>query len=80
MREQDDWDGHAAFMDELADAGVIVLGGPIGEGAHRVLLVVDADSPEAVRAVLAGDPWVSTGHLEIESIEPWQILLRAPDR
>jgi hypothetical protein len=27
MREQDDWDAHARFMDGLVEAGVLVLGG-----------------------------------------------------
>jgi hypothetical protein len=33
MREQDAWDEHAAFMDTLADEGLVVLGGPLEDGA-----------------------------------------------
>ena len=76
LREQDGWDGHATFMDGLADAGVVRLGGPVGEGDRRFLLIVEAESPAAVERLLADDPWVPTGQLETESIEPWQILLR----
>ena len=77
MREQDGWDGHAAFMDGLAVEGVIVLGGPVGEGDQRFLLAVEADSPAEVARILAADPWVSSGQLALESVEPWRILLRA---
>jgi uncharacterized protein YciI len=77
-REQDGWDEHAAFMDGLAEEGVVVLGGPIGEGdGEDALLVVDAEDEAAIRARLAEDPWTED-MLTIESIEPWSVWLRAP--
>jgi uncharacterized protein len=76
-REQAGWDEHAAFMDELADEGFAVLGGPIGEGdGENVLLIVDADDEAAIRARLAQDPWFN-GVLRIESIRPWSVWLRS---
>jgi uncharacterized protein YciI len=76
-REQAGWEAHAAFMDALAEEGVIVLGGPIGDGdGDNALLVVDVDSEAAVCARLAEDPW-SDGMLTIESIRPWSVWLRA---
>jgi uncharacterized protein YciI len=76
MREQDDWDDHAAFMDGLAAEGFIVLGGPLGDGT-TFLHVVAATSPEEIEARLAADPWTGTEQLRLVSIEPWEILLRA---
>ena len=70
-REQDGWDGHAAFMDRLAGEGKVVLGGPAGDG-DEVLVLVDAPDTDAVRAILAGDPWTGT-ILEIASVVPWTI-------
>ena len=32
MREQDDWNAHARFMDDLAAKGFVVVGGPLGTG------------------------------------------------
>jgi uncharacterized protein YciI len=62
-------------MDALVDSGVIVLGGPVGEGdGDEALLVVDAPDEASVRALLAADPWPEE-LLTIESIRPWQILL-----
>jgi uncharacterized protein YciI len=76
-REQAGWDEHAAFMDELADEGVVVLGGPTGEDdGETVLLVVDAESESAIRARLAEDPWANA-MLTIESVRPWSVWLRA---
>jgi uncharacterized protein YciI len=77
-REQAGWDAHAAFMDGLAEAGFIVLGGPIGEGdGENALLIVDAEDESAVRARLADDPWVGSV-LAIESIRRWSVWLRGP--
>jgi hypothetical protein len=75
-REQDGWDGHAAFMDSLVDDGFVVLGGPLGDG-RRVMLVVESENEDQVRRRLAPDPWLPAGILEIASVEPWTIWLDA---
>ncbi|MBA2385311.1 MAG: hypothetical protein H0V68_11715 [Actinobacteria bacterium] len=73
MEEQSDWSAHASFMDELVDAGFVVLGGPLAD-EHRVVHVVEAQSEEAVRATYARDPW-SESHLLVDTIHPWTIRL-----
>jgi uncharacterized protein YciI len=65
-------------MNALAAEGFVLLGGPLGDG-ERTLLVIEAASPDAVRERLAPDPWTSRGLLRIDSITPWQILLRHAD-
>lgn len=80
MREQEDWAGHAAFMNTLTDDGFVVLGGPIGdESRHRARLVVRSSSEQEVRNRLARDPWAVKGLLVIESIEEWEVLLSKED-
>jgi uncharacterized protein YciI len=74
MREQAEWEEHARFMDELVEAGFIVLGGPL-DGDREVLEVVEAESEEAVRAQLDEDPWAQSGLLSPVSIERWTVLL-----
>jgi len=75
-REQQGWNEHAAFMDELLERGAIVLGGPVGAGdGHSALLVMEADDEAEVRSLLAPDPW-GEDMLATESIEPWSIFLR----
>jgi uncharacterized protein YciI len=76
-REQAGWDAHAAFMDALAEEGVVVLGGPVGEGdGDNALLVFDAESETDVRARLVADPW-GEDMLTIESVRPWSVWVRA---
>lgn len=74
MREQDGWDAHAQFMDELTADGFVVLGGPLGDGT-RFLLVINAENSVEIEARLAEDPWTRTDQLRIVKIEPWEILL-----
>jgi uncharacterized protein YciI len=74
LREQEGWDEHARFMDDLVDSGFILLGGPV-EGDRETLHIVNAPSEEAIRERLAEDPWASNGMLRPASIERWTILL-----
>jgi uncharacterized protein YciI len=78
-REQEAWDEHAAFMDELVDEGFIVLGGPIGEG-EKVLLVVEGEDQRDIEARLGEDPWVLMGLLRIGVIQPWTVWLDGRQR
>jgi hypothetical protein len=73
LEEQLAWAEHAVFMDRLVDTGFVALGGPLAD-EHRVVLAVEADSEDTVRATLARDPWSGT-HLLVESIEAWTIRL-----
>ena len=73
LEEQSGWPAHASFMDGLVEAGFVVLGGPLAD-EHRVVLVVEAESEDAVRATLAGDPWSET-HLRVDTIDRWTIRL-----
>lgn len=73
LEEQPGWSAHAAFMDGLVDTGFVILGGPLAD-EHRVVLVVQAESPEEVRATLARDPW-SEELLRIDAVDRWTIRL-----
>jgi uncharacterized protein YciI len=75
LEQQSGWIEHAAFMEGLVDEGFIVLGGPLSD-EQRVVLAIEADSADTVRATLARDPWHET-HLRIDSIDPWTIRLDA---
>ena len=77
MRQQEQWDEHAAFMNALADDGFVVLGGPLGDGEKIFLLIIAAESEQAIEARLADDPWTPLGLLRIAKVERWEILLNA---
>ena len=74
MREQDQWDEHAAFMDDLVDRGIIILGGPLEDGKN-VLHIIDIAGKEDIEALLADDPWTAHGLLRTTRIERWEVLL-----
>ena len=61
-------------MDGLVDAGFLIIGGPIGDGA-QTLHAVDAANEDEVRARFGEDPWASAGLLQVGSIEPWALWL-----
>jgi hypothetical protein len=72
-REQEGWDAQATFMNALEASGDVLLGGPAGDGG-KALVLIDAPSEEAARALLGGDPWWNT-ILRIASVVEWTILL-----
>jgi uncharacterized protein YciI len=76
MREQEQWDEHAGFMDALVEDGFVVLGGPLDDG-EKVLLIINAQSRQAIEARLAEDPWAPRGVRRIVQVERWEILLGA---
>ena len=76
LEEQPGWDEHAAYMDQLVDDDVIVLGGPLGDEV-RTAHAVRAASEDEVRAIFARDPW-SGSHLVVDSVDAWTIRL-APE-
>jgi hypothetical protein len=75
LEEQSGWQEHAEFMDGLVTRGAIVLGGPLDD-EYRVVHAIEAESANAVRELLARDPW-SGSHLVIAAVEPWTIRLDA---
>jgi uncharacterized protein YciI len=69
---------HAAFMNTLAEDGLVVFGGPLGgteTGRVRVLLVAHAGSEAEIRSRLADDPWERADRIVTVSAEPWRILV-----
>lgn len=76
LRKQALWDQHATFTDGLEAAGLIRLAGPL-EGGDDVLLICRGDTPEAVEAQLAEDPWTAADMLRTTRISPWNVLVGA---
>jgi hypothetical protein len=74
LEQQVDWTAHANFMDALVADGFVLLGGPL-ESTRDVLLIVRADSPEAIAARLAPDPWHRKDLLRLTRAVPWTLRL-----
>lgn len=76
MRDQKEWNEHAAFMNALESERFIVLGGPLRNySKHRTLLICNAPNEQVVRTKLAEDPWMIAGMLRIIDLYSWEILL-----
>ena len=60
LEKQVDWVAHRAFMNALEASGFARLAGPL-EGGEDVLLIVRAESSDAIERQLAVDPWTQSG-------------------
>jgi hypothetical protein len=74
LEEQEQWQSHADFMNELVREAFVLLGGPL-EGTSEVLLIVRTTNTEHIRNRLAEDPWSRNGLLRIAHIYPWMLRL-----
>ena len=66
-------------MDALAAEGSSCSAARSEGDGENVLLVVNADSEAAIRDRLADDPWPDD-LLRTESVRPWSVWLRSPER
>lgn len=74
LEAQQEWDGHAAFMDALAAEGFVVLAGPL-DSTSEALIIVRANSAEEVDRRLANDPWTRSGMLETIKLAEWTLRI-----
>ncbi|HUY08364.1 MAG TPA: hypothetical protein VNH82_04395 [Candidatus Dormibacteraeota bacterium] len=73
LEQQTGYTSHAAYMNKWVEQRVVILGGPLAD-EHRVVLALEAESEDAIRATLSRDPWHRT-HLRVASIDQWTIRL-----
>ena len=72
---------HLEYLKSLGDT--IVLAGPFteedGTTMNGSLIVVDAASLAAARAIAAGDPFAKAGVFAEVEVRPWLWTINAPD-
>jgi uncharacterized protein YciI len=71
---------HAAFVNTLAEEGLVLFAGPLAgseQGRIRVLLIASAPDREQIHQRLSDDPWEITHRVVTTSIEPWSALVGA---
>lgn len=73
IEEQNDWEGHAAFMMAAAAEGFVLLAGPIDDTG--ALIIVRAEDAETVEARMTADPWTAVGLLVTERIARWHLRI-----
>lgn len=67
---------HRAFLGSLADEGLVIASGPLLESVPgAAMLLMKADSAQAVRDRLADDPFQRAGHVAQTTIEGWNPVI-----
>jgi uncharacterized protein len=72
--EQPGWDEHAAYIDDLIDRGIFVMGGPLADQSGSLSLLENVTEQEA-RGLIAEDPFVANGVFELEEVRAWNIFV-----
>ena len=72
--DQPGWDEHAAFIDDLIERGVFVMGGPWTNRLGSMSLWEGMDAGE-VSEVMQRDPFVLNGVFRIEDVADWTVYV-----
>lgn len=68
---------HLSHLDEIQQAGRLVLAGPLTDGAGS-LIIVDAESQGEVWETVARDPYVQNGIFERVDVHPFLQVFPPP--
>ncbi len=79
IEQQDHWDEHVKFVDELFEEGKVIKAGPI---IHypRTVIIYDAKTESEIRITFKDDPFIKNGILHMESVMEWNIRLDQRDK
>ncbi|MFP5077518.1 YciI-like protein [Rhizobium sp. YIM 134829] len=72
---------HLAYLEELNAAGKLALAGPfLGEDGKPTgsLVVVEAETLDAARAILAEDPYAKAGLFATVEVKAWNWTVNKP--
>ena len=72
--EQPGWDEHAAFIDDLVERGIFVMGGPLADQSGSLSLLENVTEQEA-RELVGEDPFVANGVFELEDVRAWNVFV-----
>jgi uncharacterized protein len=72
--EQPGWDEHAAYIDDLIDRGIFVMGGPLADQSGSLSVLENVTEQEA-RDLIAEDPFVANGVFELEDVCAWNVFV-----
>jgi uncharacterized protein YciI len=72
--EQPGWDEHAAFIDDLIERGIFVMGGPFADNSGSFSILENVSEDEARELVLR-DPYVANGVFELDDVRAWNVFV-----
>ena len=79
VREQQFWDEHAQFVDDLLARGLIRLAGPFAPEGTGALVILNVETADEARVIYAKDPWADQQILVTADAKEWTIFLDARD-
>ena len=72
--EQPGWDEHAAFIDDLVERGIFVMGGPFADYSGSFSILENVGEEEARELVLR-DPFVANGVFVLDDVRAWNVYV-----
>jgi uncharacterized protein len=72
--EQPGWDEHAAFVDDLIERRIFVMGGPLADHSGSQSVLENVGEAEA-RELVARDPFVRNGVFVLEEVRSWNVYV-----
>ena len=72
--EQPGWDEHAAYIDDLIERGIFVMGGPLADNSGSLSLLENVDEA-AARELVAADPFVGNGVFVLDDVVEWNVFV-----
>jgi uncharacterized protein YciI len=64
---------HRAYLTSLIEKNQLFASGPTEDG-YGALIIYEAGSPEAVEAIMTGDPFHAAGVFLTWTVRPWKMV------
>lgn len=71
---QPDWDEHAAFVDDIVERGIMVMGGPFADYSGTTILLEGVSEDEA-RDLVRRDPFIENRVFELDDVRAWNVYV-----
>jgi uncharacterized protein YciI len=68
---------HRAYLTGLVEKDQLFASGPFEDGSGA-LIIYEADSPEAVEALMRADPFHAAGVFVRWTVRPWKVVFANP--
>ena len=69
---------HRAYLTSLIEKNQLFASGPTEDG-YGALIIYEADSPDAVEALMKGDPFFAAGVFLKWTVRPWKMVFFNPN-